>query len=426
MEKSLLDKVDKKEDMILFSNGPGEVSTWVLPVLEEVARRQDLVSRYRIILIIHPCQFASGAEHIVAKNYDCVEEVIKPSEYLKILFTGIGKRKYSFARDGIMFSLGGDLMHPVIFRRRIKGKHTLYAYTNNPGWEKYYEKIFVRSDYIKEKFLKHGCPKEKVIITGDLVFDSLRSFKSRPEIRKSLELKRSERMIVFMPGSRDFEVKYMLPIFLKVIDDLTEKWDDVKPFILKSPFVSFSMMESSLSLGGKIKEIESLHGVLEGFSDEVGPKIELSNGKYVQVLEGGLELWGDGIDFAVTLPGTNTVQLAYREIPSLVVAPMNKPEVIPIEGIFGLLKWVPFIGKPVLKRAVLRYIDKFPFAALPNIYENEEILPELFGVIKTANITEKINEIIENKTDEKIRKRLLHFKPDSDPVRIIVEEVWGK
>ncbi len=418
--------VDKKEDMIIFSNGPGEVSTWVLPVLEEVARRQDLVSRYRVILIIHPCQFASGAEHIVAKNYDGVEAVIKPSEYLKILFTGIGKRKYSFARDGIMFSLGGDLMHPVIFRRRIKGKHTLYAYTNNPGWEKYYEKIFVRSDYIKEKFLKHGCPKEKVIITGDLVFDSLRSFKSRSEIRKSLQLKHSERMIVFMPGSRDFEVKYMLPIFLKVIDDLTEKWDDVKPFILKSPFVSFRMMERALSLGGKIKEIESLPGVLGGFSDEMGPKIELSKGKYVQVLEGGLELWGEGIDFAVTLPGTNTVQLAYREIPSLVVAPMNKPEVIPIEGIFGLLKWVPFIGKPVLKRAVLRYIDKFPFAALPNIYENEEIVPELFGVIKTADITEMINEIIENRTDEKIRKRLLRFKPESDPVRIITEEVWGK
>jgi hypothetical protein len=421
-----MDKVDKKEDMIIFSNGPGEVSTWVLPVLEEVVRRQDLVSRYRIILIIHPCQFASGAEHIVAKNYDGLEAVIKPSEYLKILFTGIGKRTYSFARDGIMFSLGGDLMHPIIFRRRIKGKHTLYAYTNNPGWEKYYEKIFVRSDYIKEKFLKHGCPKEKVIVTGDLVFDSLKSFKSRSEIRKSLELKRSERMIVFMPGSRDFEVKYMLPIFLKVIDDLTEKWDDVKPFILKSPFVSCSMIERALSLGGKIKEIESLQGVLGGFSDEVGPKIVLAKGKYVQVLEGGLELWGEGIDFAVTLPGTNTVQLAYREIPSLVVAPMNKPEVIPIEGIFGLLKWVPFIGKPVLKRAVLRYIDKFPFAALPNIYENEEILPELFGVIKTADITEKINEIIENRMDKKIRKRLLHFKPHSDPVGIIVEEVWGK
>ena len=415
----------KKEDLLFFSNGPGEVSTWVLPVLEKVMSRTELRERYRIILIMHPCQFSSGTEHLVARRFEGIEAVIRPSEYLRLLTTGLGKRKYDFKREGIIFSLGGDLMHPVLFRRRIRGRHRLYAYTNNTGWEQRYEKIFVRSEYVKEKFLKHDCPAEKLVVAGDLVYDSLKSLRSRDELRRTLNLKKNDRLLVFLPGSRDFEVKYMLPIFLKVIDDLTERLKDVRTVILKSPFVHSKLLERGLSMGGRIREMESLQGTLSPPVEGEGSFIELPNGKRVPVLEGGLEFWGEGIDFAVTLPGTNTLQLAYGRLPSLVVSPMNKPELIPIEGVFGLLKWVPLVGKPVLKKAVQRYIQKFPFAALPNIYENEEIFPELFGVIKTDKITEKISEIIESDSIWCIRQKLARFKPERKPVDIIMHEVWG-
>lgn len=416
----------KKEDLLFFSNGPGEVSTWVLPVLEEVTSRNELRDRYRALLIVHPCQFSSGTEHLVARGFEGIEAVIRPSEYLKLLTTGMGRKKYGFKREGIMFSLGGDLMHPVLLRCRIRGKHRLYAYTNNTGWERFYEKIFVRSGYVKEKLRRHGCPEEKLIVAGDLVYNSMKSLRRRDEARRALNLKSNDLMVVFLPGSRDFEVKYMLPVFLKVIDDMTERRKDVRAFVLKSPFVGSELLEKALSLGGKIREMESLTGALSDPVEGKGSFIELRNGKRVYVLEGGLEFWGEGVDFSVTLPGTNTVQLAYRGIPSLVVSPMNKPEVIPIEGVFGLLKWIPLVGKPVLKKAVLRYIQKFRFAALPNIYENEEVFPELFGVIQTDDITRKIIEILESGMAQSIRHKLARFKPDKSPVSIIMNEVWGK
>lgn len=253
----------KKKDLIIFSNGPGEVSTWVQPVVEAVRKRRELSSMYRILLIVHPCPFGSGTEGSVARGFDGIEEFIGPGEYLKILFTGLGRRKFRFSREGVIFSLGGDLMHPVLFRKRIKGRHTLYAYTRNHGWAKYYEKIFVRSDYVKNKMLKQGVSREKLKVSGDLVYSSLKFLRPGRDLRKELDIKEGEKMLVFLPGSRDFEVWYMLPIFLKVISGIDDRIRDVKPFLLKSPYISYEFIEKALANGGDIKVAESIPGELK-------------------------------------------------------------------------------------------------------------------------------------------------------------------
>jgi lipid-A-disaccharide synthase len=324
-----------------------------------------------------------------------------------------------------MVSLGGDLMHPVLFRKRIRGKHKLFAYSNNPGWEKHYEKIFVRNDYIRDKFLKAGASDKKLKVTGDLVYSSLKFFGTRREIRGRLGLSDDEVMLMFLPGSREFEVKYMLPVFLKVIDDITKIMGSVKPFLLKSPYISYDTIKKALLYGGRIKEVESIPGELHQSDENREAFIRYSGGKEVPILEGGLDYWGRGMDFVVTLPGTNTIQLAYRKIPSLVVAALNKPEVIPIEGILGLFKWVPVIGKAVIRKAFLHYVKKFRYASLPNIYTNSEVIPELFGIIQTSDITERVEIILKNNEHFEIKERLAQFSLKNNPVERIVREVWG-
>ncbi|MCK5569684.1 MAG: hypothetical protein KAJ15_08195, partial [Spirochaetes bacterium] len=245
------------------------------------------------------------------------------------------------------------------------------------------------------------------------------------DVRKELDIKDGEKMVVFLPGSRAFEVWYMLPMFLKVISDIADRISGVKPFLLKSPYISYDFIEKALANGGNIKVAESIPGELKRQGNNFLPYIEFSGGKRVSVLEKGLKYWGEGIDFAVTVPGTNTIQLAYREIPSLVVAPLNKPELYPVEGPLGLLKWIPLIGNMILKKAVFKYLTKFPYASLPNMYENEEIFPELFKVIQTDEITDKIIEIFTNKEHEKIKKKLSRFKPDDSPADLIIQEAFG-
>jgi lipid-A-disaccharide synthase len=300
-----------KKDLIIFSNGPGEVSTWVLPIIDAFRKRKGLAAQYRIVLIIHPDQFGSGTEHEVAGKFNGVSRVIRPREYMKLLITGLGKKNLSFKKQGVIFSLGGNLMHPVLFRKRIRGKHLLYAYTNNTGWERYFERIFVRNDYVRNKFVLRGVPENKVMVTGDLVYSSLKGLNNRDEIREELHLSLNERMVVFMPGSRKFEARYMVPIFLKVIDDITESVEHLKIFILKSPYISYEFIREALLSGGKIKEAESMSGEMKTDARNGRFCIEFADGKIVQILDKGLEYWGSGIDFAVTLPGTNTIQRCY-------------------------------------------------------------------------------------------------------------------
>ncbi|MFW6180793.1 MAG: hypothetical protein ACOC8N_03520 [Spirochaetota bacterium] len=410
------------EDLVIFTNGPGEIATWVAPVLERVTARPSLRERYRVVVVIHPCQFGSGTEQLVAPALPGVDLVVGPGAYLRLLFTGLGGRRYRFSRQGVIFSLGGDLMHPVLFRRRIRGRHLLYAYTNNPGWEQSYRRIFVRSAQVKTKFLNRGIPSEKVVVTGDLVYSSLRTEQDREQARTRLGLGGDERMVAFLPGSRAFEVEHMMPVFLKVIDELTGRMGEVRPFFLKSPFATREMIERGLARGGSFPEMESLPGTLR--QGEGSCWVEYAGGRRVGLLEGGLERWGAAIDLAVTLPGTNTVQLAYRKIPALVVAPLNRLELIPIEGPAGLLKWVP-LGRAVLRRAVARYVREFRYASLPNLYEGEEIFPELFGVIRTTDIVSRLLALLGGGEERDIRERLERFAFETDPADIIMREVWG-
>jgi lipid-A-disaccharide synthase len=437
-----------EEDLVIFTNGPGELSTWVSPLLERVNARPSLRGRYRVVVVIHPCQFGSGTEKLVAPTLPGVDLVVGPGAYLRLLLAGLGRRQYRFSRKGIIFSLGGDLMHPVLFRRRVKGRHLLYAYTNNPGWESRYRRIFVRSGQVQRRFIDRGVPPGKVVVTGDLVYSSLRTERGRGPARAGLGLGPEERMVAFLPGSRAFEVEHMVPVFLKVIDELTGRMRGIRPFFLKSPFATREMIERGLARGGRIGEIESLPGILrcgsapgdgQAGGDSPGDRaspgggappggdscwIEYAGGKRVGLLEGGLERWGAGIDLAVTLPGTNTVQLAYRKIPALVVAPLNRLELIPIEGPAGLLKWVP-LGRAVLRRAVARYAREFRYASLPNLYEGEEVFPELFGVIRTGDVVSRLLALLGSGEERDIRERLERFTFETDPADIIMREVWG-
>ncbi len=414
-----------KSDFIVFSNGPGEISTWVYPIIERLKRDDGFKRDFKSYLIVHPCQFGSGTEHRYVEELKLFDYVVNPREYLKILFGLKSLKSLNLSRKGIIVSLGGDLMHPVLLRFRSFGKYRLFAYTNNPGWGRWYQRIFVRNDYVKSKAVKKGVPENKIIVTGDLVYSSIKSLKDRDYIRKALNLKTNRLMVLFLPGSRDFEVRYMLPVFLKVIEDLSTRIVNFSPFISKSPYVDFSLIDESLKSAYKIKEADTVGGKLVDLEDNtaIGKVIITDGGIKVPVLENGLEFWGKGVDLAVTLPGTNNIQLAYRGIPALVVAAMNKPEVIPIEGVAGLLKWIPG-GKIVLRKAVKSYIKRFKYASLPNIYMDREIFPELFGVIKTADITKKLIELIRNNEIEKIKSRLAVFKLQNDPADLIISEIF--
>jgi lipid-A-disaccharide synthase len=418
----------KAKDLIIFSNSPGEVSGWVTPFVEILTKRRDITDTHRVVLVIHPCQFGSGRDSAVVSGLGGIDHVVPPREYLRLIFWNTWKRSFGSRKDGVIISLGGSLKHPVLFKKRTRLGFPLFAYTDNPGLpgsEDRYERIFVRSEGIREKYLSKGLAPSKVEAVGDLIFSSVKTNKNRGASREELSARRGERVIALMPGSRDFEVLHMLPIFLRAASDISEMFDRVKFVFLKSPYVTRDVVVQALSPGDRVREEDGLPGRLMEDRKSGSALIEFSGDKILRVLEGGLDRWGSALDFALTLPGTNTIQLAYRKIPHLVVAPLNKPEIIPFVGALALFRRLPFV-KPLIRKAVLAYAGRFRFVGLPNIYANEEIVPELFGVLETKDIVDKLAEILDGDRMRSIAEKLGRFGYSEDPAEKIVARIWGE
>lgn len=58
---------------------------------------------------------------------------------------------------------------------------------------------------------------------------------------------------------------------------------------------------------------------------------------------------------AITIPGTNTLELALAGLPSLVLLPLHKPEMLPLEGLWHWLLMLP--GAKALKQNFIRRLE---------------------------------------------------------------------
>jgi hypothetical protein len=83
--------------------------------------------------------------------------------------------------------------------------------------------------------------------------------------------------------------------------------------------------------------------------------------------------------YAITIPGTNTMQLAYLNIPFLMIFPSHNSKILRMDGVLGLMLKIPIMGR-LLQYIILNlFLSKKRMYALPNIYFKKQICPELVG-----------------------------------------------
>ncbi|OFX31119.1 MAG: hypothetical protein A2Z07_03520 [Armatimonadetes bacterium RBG_16_67_12] len=101
-----------------------------------------------------------------------------------------------------------------------------------------------------------------------------------------------------------------------------------------------------------------------------------------------------GADLALTIPGTNTLELALLRIPSLVVLPLSLTPEIPVEGILDLLLRIPIVGPKVRLAIARRYVVRAPYLALPNMRAGRQIMPELVGALTPEQVAAESARLI--------------------------------
>lgn len=378
--------------VFIVANSPGEIIGWVRPVAKSLKERH---SDIEVFLIIPPCQYSTGKEEEVARSFSEVRHVLGPGDYIKYIFLGrtpsfISKAK---GKEGVCVFLGGDPFHAVIVSRKL-GLPAV-AYIQRPRWSRQFEKFMVLNHEIKDKnFLQKGIKPGKVVVVGDLMVDSVRLHIEEEKICSSPYSFSERPVISIMPGSRPQIAQNMTLFFLKTCELIRESFPGAVFFLLLSPFIEkkdfFNLSRAKIN---KILDVPQT-----GLSQEKGQwKLTTSTGLKVVVVTKHRHSIMSFSDIAVTIPGTNTTELACLGVPMLVALPLNRPEMIPLDGLAGLVGRIPYLGTFVKRGVVKVYGKKVRFAALPNIRAGKEIVPEVRGEIEPENVANKAVELLQER-----------------------------
>ena len=78
----------KSVAVVIISNGPGELTTWVKPVIDnlrEILNSSESEIYVDLRLVLVPCSNATGREYHVAKNWNEFDLITSASNFWKLL-----------------------------------------------------------------------------------------------------------------------------------------------------------------------------------------------------------------------------------------------------------------------------------------------------------------------------------------------------
>ena len=383
--------------VFIVTNSPGELVGWVKPVARSLKKKAPDV---KIVIVITPCQYASGKEKEIAKGLSGVDYVINKGEYFKYLFLNLKPpRLYlNASRRGVVLFLGGDPIYALLLSKRLG--FPAMAYTHRLRYKRYFKKFMVLDNKTKEEFIRKGVKPEKIIVIGDLVGNAVQPLTSREKLSQFLYINSDPLSVSIFPGSRPWMVRYLAPFFLSVCELIKEEFTEIHFFLVLSPFVDkkelTNLTKDKLSKVFSVKRVELK-------KEENQWKLITESGLKVLVIEENRHKVMSMSTIAITIPGTNTRELSFLGVPMVVAIPLNKPEAIPLDGLAGLIGNVPFMGTSIKRWLIKRYNKNVKFTAAPNIYAGEKVVPEVRGVIQAKDVA---NEAIKLLKDTESRQRI--------------------
>ena len=113
---------NKSIAVVIISNGPGELSTWVRPVVDNLNKINDSYKKnirlnFHINLVFVHFQNANGTEYKVAKSWNKFELITKPNNFWNLIIRPNHYAKWP--QKGVVIFLGGDQLWSVLLAKRL-------------------------------------------------------------------------------------------------------------------------------------------------------------------------------------------------------------------------------------------------------------------------------------------------------------------
>ena len=390
------DTKDILKDILILSNGPGELTTWVYPLLKaldiSLQSTNQSTNQPRISIALSPCANASGQEAQLAKSFPNVDRVLPQKQFFDFLLWG-RTPDWQWANQGIVIFLGGDQFFALAIAKRLGYKTLIYAEWE-ARWYRWADLFAVRNEAIAQKIPKQF--RQKAIVIGDLMVDRLESGSS-----SSLD---SRQRVCFLPGSKGHKLKIGVPLMVAIADMLKQHRPDLELVIALAPTTTPETIAEYAQVSFPTPDSDGATAILtEGnLITAKGTAIAIHREFPAHDLIKSSQL-------CVTTVGANTAELASLNQPMIVLLPTNFADMkVGWDGLLGLIAAAPILGK-VLEVSINSILitqiqNRGQLLAWPNIWAGEAIVPELLGMLTPTQVATKVLFYLD-RPDELVKMR---------------------
>lgn len=411
-------------DIVILSNGPGEVATWVRPVVkclrqnlssvpkESVAYRDNL----RISVLLSPCPHSTGKEAVIALNYPEVDRVLPPSDFFDFLLWGKTKNNWQWHPRGIVVFLGGDQFYTVAISKRLGYSSLIYAEWD-ARWYRYVDRFAVVSSKVVEKVPKSYH--HKFLVAGDLIADVALEVKNKPA---NSEL--DAPTVGLLVGSKPSKLSQGVPLCIAIAQKVQQQLPQVQFIIPVAPTLDLA----TLSKYAK----RSDNSLISAFGNVEGELINAAATNYL-ITSGGTKIklitefpaYQSLVQcqLCLTTAGANTAELASLGVPMIVLIPTQQLDAMRSwDGLPGILARLPGIGTILAKLINWYVLKQGRLFAWPNIWADSEIVPELVGKLQSEDVANlAINYLTHPAKLESIRDSLTAVRGESGAAKQIAD-----
>jgi hypothetical protein len=413
-------------DVLILSNGPGELATWVKPVVQQLRQQLgDDRATLRISLVLSPCPHASGREATIAQSYPEIDRVQAPQHFFPFLLWGKTAEDWDWRKRGIVLFLGGDQFYPIVIGKRLGYRTLIYA-----EWDARWHQWIDRFAVMQPKILDRVSPKyaHKFAVVGDLMAEVGKE--SIPSSSPTSLLSQSPASLIgLLPGSKATKLTQGVPFLLAIAELIHQANPQTRFTIPVAPALPLATLAKFADpvqnaivqdFGGISAELVTPDTGTPFLKTINGLKIELYTQSPAYDLLRQCQL-------CLTTVGANTAELGSLAIPMIVLLPTQRLDAVPLDGILGLLTPIPGMGTLITKAVNWWTVRNRGLLAWPNIWAGKEIVPERVGILETQAIADLALDLLNHPEKlEQMRTNLRTVRGQPGAAAKLVEMVQAE
>lgn len=389
-------------EVLILSNGPGEITTWVKPVVAALRNRFPDPAALRISVVLSPCPNATGREGDIARQYPEVDRVQDARHFWPFLLSGKTAEQWDWGDRGVVLFLGGDQIYPVIIGKRLGYKTVVYAewFVN---WFRWVDAFGVMNqnlvDQVPAKY------RHKFTVVGDLMADGRSIVTEQADINQQLRLPSHTELIGVLPGSKRAKLTQGIPLMLAIADYIHQRRPQTQFVLPVAPTLDLPALLTYAD-----PRQNPFHTTFNAPTATLVAPPRPDALPYLKTDQGTqISLWQQfpahevtsQCQLCLTTVGANTAELGSLGVPMLVLLPTQQLEAMNAwDGILGVIVNLPILGKPfnrLINGIFLAYIrNRKKLFAWPNIWAQREIVPELLGTLTAQDVGDRVLTYLEH------------------------------